>query len=145
MGVTPAQIPDFKALAGDASDHYPGVAGIGPKTAVELLNKFTTVENLYKQLESTKDIDIKETVREKLIANKENALMSHNLATIRRNVPIEITVIPITTLDTPEVREELGTLGFSSLLKRLTQRTNEAPVKKEKTKLQDDSEQQALF
>src|SRR3989344_5599255 len=47
LGVNPTQISDFKALAGDASDNYPGVAGIGPKTAVELLSQFRTVEEIY--------------------------------------------------------------------------------------------------
>ena len=132
MGVTPEQIPDFKALAGDSSDHYPGVAGIGPKTAVDLLTKYGSVGNLYKKLEAPSFAKasggkgfISDTILKKLIEGKESAFMSHNLATIRRNVPVEIALSPITSLDTPEAREELETLGFKSLLKRLSGSVNE--------------------
>jgi DNA polymerase-1 len=140
MGVAPAQIPDFKALAGDASDHYPGVAGIGPKTAVNLLAKYGTVENLYKELEAGNVKDFSDAIREKLSSDKENALMSHNLATIRKNVPIEITILPVTSLDTPEARAELETLGFKSLLKKLNGSVV-ATEKKEKEKKTENSEQ----
>jgi DNA polymerase I len=140
MGVTPTQIPDFKALAGDSSDHYPGVAGIGPKTAVNLLTKYGSIEHLYKELEAGKIKDFSDAICAKLTADKENALMSHNLATIRRNVPIDITILPVTSLDTPEARAELETLGFKSLLKKLNGSVVETDkIKKEKKK--DDSEQ----
>lgn len=140
MGVTPIQIPDFKALAGDSSDHYPGVAGIGPKTAVNLLTKYGTVENLYKELEAGHVKDFSDAICAKLTTDKENALMSHNLATIRRNVPIDIKILPVTSLDTSEAREELETLGFKSLLKKLNGSVVESDtLKKEKEK--DTSEQ----
>jgi DNA polymerase I len=147
MGVTPIQIPDFKALAGDSSDHYPGVAGIGPKTAVNLLTKYKTVENLYKELEAPSFAKasagkglITDMLFKKLIEGKESAFMSHNLATIRRNVPIEIEILPVTSLDTPEARAELETLGFKSLLKKLNGSVVETDkIKAEKKK--DDSEQ----
>jgi DNA polymerase I len=140
MGVTPMQIPDFKALAGDSSDHYPGVAGIGPKTAVNLLTKYGSIEHLYKELEAGKIQDFSDAICAKLTADKENALMSHNLATIRRNVPIEIEILPVTSLDTPEARAELETLGFKSLLKKLNGSVVEADkIIAEKKK--DDSEQ----
>lgn len=140
MGVSPEQIPDFKALAGDSSDHYPGVAGIGPKTAVNLLLKYGSLENLYKKLEAGKVKDFSDAICAKLTADKENALMSHNLATIRTNVPITITIPPVTSLDTPEARAELETLGFKSLLKRLNGSVVEPENKKSEEK-SDDSEQ----
>ena len=140
MGVTPEQIPDFKALAGDSSDHYPGVAGIGPKTAVNLLTKYGSLENLYKKLEAGEIKDFSDAICAKLTADKENALMSHNLATIRRNVPIEIAIHPVTSLDTIEARAELETLGFKSLLKKLNGSVVETDKKKSEKKT-DNSEQ----
>jgi DNA polymerase-1 len=119
MGVTPKQIPDFKALAGDASDNYPGVGGIGPKTAVNLLTEFGTVENLYLQGEKGKWGKTGEKVIEKLISGKESALLSHQLATIRRDVPIEIELKEIKAIDTPEVRASLMKFGFKSIITRM--------------------------
>src|SRR3989344_9025339 len=85
MGVPPGQIADLKGLTGDSSDNYPGVAGIGPKTAVALLKEFGSVENIYKNLKKVEN----PAVVQKLVNDKENALMSHKLATVVYNVPIE--------------------------------------------------------
>lgn len=78
MGVQPFQIPDLKALAGDPSDNYKGIVGIGPKTAISLLNNFTTIENLYKYITSIKN----ETLKDKLVKYKKDALLSKKLAVI---------------------------------------------------------------
>ena len=112
MGVPPKLIPDLKALMGDPSDNYPGVSGIGPKTAVELIARYGSVEELYKS----------DALTEKLLKGKENAFLSKDLATIRTNAPVEVGELPsITTLDTPQVREKLEEFHFPSLVKRLTQ------------------------
>jgi DNA polymerase-1 len=107
MGVAPEKIPDFKALAGDPSDNYPGVPGIGPKTAVALLAKYKTLEGILK----TKELSISE---------KKSARLGHDLATIRTNVPLEGAMKPLGSLNRPEAIAELTTLGFRSLLKRIT-------------------------
>lgn len=124
MGVTPKQIPDFKALAGDPSDNYPGVAGIGPKTAATLVTEFKSVENLYQAIKkkTTAAKKLSPAVLEKLAAGAEAAVMAKDLATIRCDVPIKCDLgqTRIETLDTSAAREELKKLGFKSLLKRLS-------------------------
>lgn len=85
-GVTPHQMIDLKAIQGDSSDCIPGVAGIGPKGAGELVQKFGSVEYLYEHLD---ELDIKPGVRAKLEASRENAFLSYDLGTIRCNAPVD--------------------------------------------------------
>ena len=84
-GVTPEQIPDYKALTGDPSDNIPGVRGVGPKGASKLLQQFGTVENLYENLES---VSAKGT-RSKLEEGKDSAFLSLELARMRYDAPVE--------------------------------------------------------
>ena len=84
-GVTPEQIPDYKALTGDPSDNIPGVKGIGPKGASSLLREFGTVENLYENLD---EVGAKGT-RKKLEEGREKAFVSLELARMRFDVPVE--------------------------------------------------------
>ena len=85
-GLTPNQIIDMKGLMGDTSDNMPGVAGVGEKTAIKLLNQFNTVEGVYDHLD---DVSGKK-LKEKLENSKEDALMSKDLATINIESPIEV-------------------------------------------------------
>jgi len=85
-GFEPKQMIDYLALVGDSSDDIPGVAGIGPKTALPLIQKFKTLENIYKNLDKIE----KQSIANKLIENKENAFLSKELATIHTEVPFEI-------------------------------------------------------
>lgn len=85
-GVTPRQMIDIKAIQGDSSDCIPGVAGIGPKGAGELVQKYGSLENIYQNLD---DPEIKPAARKKLEASKDNAFMSYDLGTIRRDAPVE--------------------------------------------------------
>lgn len=136
LGVDPSQIPDYKALAGDPSDNYPGVPGVGPKTAQDLVKKFQTVELLYNALE-TKDITgVSESLQQKLRQNKELALLSKTLATIRRDVPVAVEIPPLTKdqLQTSEVEHELEHLGFMSLAKRLFHTNNQERKQNDKKK-----------
>ncbi|MDR1589423.1 MAG: DNA polymerase I [Oscillospiraceae bacterium] len=84
-GFEPVKIIDFKALMGDSSDNIPGVAGIGEKTAMELMRRFGGLSDVYGNLDSP---DIKEHVRKKLDAGRDSAFMSYDLATIRCDAPI---------------------------------------------------------
>jgi len=86
FGFEPVLMIDYLALIGDSSDDIPGVAGIGPKTATPLLQKFGTVENIYEHID---EVDKKGT-KDKLLVNKELAFLSKELATIHLSVPIEI-------------------------------------------------------
>ena len=85
-GVTPRQMIEIKALQGDNSDNIPGVAGIGPKTAMSLIQKYSNIENIFENIDR---IDVSENVRNKLISGKETAFLSRELGTINLEVPIE--------------------------------------------------------
>ena len=85
-GLEPKLLIDVKGLQGDTSDNIPGVAGIGPKTAIELIKKYGSIENLYNQIEKGLD-DIKGKQREKLVENKDLAYLSKTLGTIDTSVP----------------------------------------------------------
>lgn len=85
-GFEPKLMVDLKALMGDSSDNIPGVPGIGEKTALDLIRRFGSVEEIYKSLP---ELDIKEGVRKKLAAGEESARQSYWLATILREVPME--------------------------------------------------------
>ena len=85
-GFEPKKLIDLKALMGDSSDNIPGVAGVGPKTAKELLAKFGSLDGVYANLD---DASIRPKLREKLEAGKENAYLSYDLATIRPEAPID--------------------------------------------------------
>ena len=85
-GFEPKRLIDLKALMGDSSDNIPGVAGVGPKTATDLLLKFGTLDGVYENLN---DASIRPKLREKLEAGKENAYLSYELATIVPEAPID--------------------------------------------------------
>ena len=85
-GVEPRQLIDIKAIQGDTSDNIPGVAGIGPKGAADLIGRFSNLDNIYENIDT---IDIKEGVRNKLKSDKENAYLSRMLGEIFCDVPID--------------------------------------------------------
>ncbi|MBQ4604525.1 MAG: DNA polymerase I [Clostridia bacterium] len=84
--VTPEQMIDVKALMGDSSDCIPGVAGIGQKTAQDLISRFGSIDNIYADIDK---IDIKKGVHDKLVNDKEMAYLSRELGTIRTDAPVE--------------------------------------------------------
>ena len=84
MGINPIQIIDLKALMGDSSDNIPGVKGVGEKTAINLIQTYNSIENLYENVN-----EIKGKLFEKLVADKDNSFLSKKLATINTQVPIE--------------------------------------------------------
>ena len=85
-GFEPKKMVDLKALMGDSSDNIPGVAGVGPKTATDLLLKFGSLDGVYANLA---DDSIRPKLREKLEASRDNAYLSYDLATIRCEAPID--------------------------------------------------------
>lgn len=85
-GITPQALIQVKALQGDSSDNIPGVAGVGAKTALDLVQRFGTLDAIYKDLDT---LDIKPGVREKLRRDKDKAYLSLNLGTIRTNAPVD--------------------------------------------------------
>ena len=115
--LTPELVIEMKGLMGDKSDNIPGVAGVGEKTAKKLLADYGTVENLYAHLEDLKG----KKLYDKLLAGKENALLSKELATIKCDVPIDFAALDF-TFDQPDVAR-LTTfykeLGLTKLLRKL--------------------------
>ena len=113
----PSQLVDYKGLVGDTSDNIPGVKGIGPKTAAELLNDFKNIEGIFDSL----TIIVPKTAK-KLDGQQDIALLSKELATIKRDVPIEINSIKeleARPLDKKELSDYFIQLGFKSLIERI--------------------------
>ncbi len=118
-GFSPKQLIDFKALIGDASDNIPGVTGIGPKSGTELIKEYGSVENIYEEIGLMK----KKSIQERLEVGRENALLSKKLATIKLDVPLEITLKDAAQkpLDKNKLIAFFETLGFKSLVERVRQ------------------------
>ncbi|MEN6548961.1 MAG: 5'-3' exonuclease H3TH domain-containing protein, partial [Armatimonadia bacterium] len=115
-GIGPEQIPDMKALSGDASDNIPGIAGIGPVGAAKLLQEFGSLQGIYDGLEGVKQ----ESLRRKLTDGKELAMLGRQLARIDTKVPVELT---LEQLKWPgpramEARRLFARLEFGNLLER---------------------------
>jgi DNA polymerase-1 len=84
FGVTPDKVIEVQSLIGDSSDNIPGVPSVGPKTAAELIKQFGSLEGIYKNIDEVK----RDKLREKLIENKDNAFVSHELVTLKKDVKI---------------------------------------------------------
>lgn len=122
MGVRPDQIVDLKALMGDASDNIPGVAGIGEKTAVKLLQAFGTLDALYAAIAEKKPSPVlTEKIIKKLAEGQQDAVMSKQLATIDRHVPITLTVedCRLSSYKKDDVIQLFEEFEFHSLLRML--------------------------
>ncbi len=117
LGIWPEQVIDYKGLCGDVSDNIPGVRGIGPKTAVQLLSEFKTLDSVYEHLDDIKS----NSVRTKLIEGREKAFDSQRLATIRLDVPLEFDFdhCQLKLPDVKRVCEFLREMEFRNLLRRL--------------------------
>ena len=127
QGLVPKQIIDMKGLMGDTSDNIPGVAGVGEKTAIKLLNQFESVEGVYEHIE---EVTAKK-LKEKLINSKADAFMSKDLATINVHSPIEVSLEDTKlTLqdDTTEKIELFKKLEFKQLLADIDTSSNNEEV-----------------
>jgi DNA polymerase-1 len=128
MGVPADRIPDYKALVGDPSDNYPGVAGIGPVTAEKLLEKYDSIDHIYAHLP-----DIEPKTRQKLEAKKDDAILFHRLATIVRDVPVKIDFPQMEKwkIDSPEVIKLFEDFGFKTLTDRIKKAGHEIDGQKQ--------------
>ncbi|MEW6003715.1 MAG: DNA polymerase I [Stygiobacter sp.] len=117
FGFEPIQMIDYLALVGDSSDDIPGVAGIGPKTALPLIQKFKTIENIYKNINQIE----KQSIINKLIENKENAFLSKELATIKIDSPFEINFddAKFTNPDLNKLLKLMSELDFKALVSKV--------------------------
>lgn len=115
-GIRVDQFLDLKSLKGDASDNIPGVAGVGEKTATQLLQQFETLDGVYENLWQTKD-----SVRRKLEAGKDSAYMSKKVAELWLDAPValDLEAMDCNALDTAKLKDILTKLEFTSLLRRL--------------------------
>ena len=115
-GLDPIKMIDLKALMGDASDNIPGVKGIGEKTALNLLREYGSLDSVYENIEN-----IKGKTKEKLINDKENAYLSYEIATIYKEVPIDLdfNIILYQGIKEEEYKKILTELEFYSLLKKI--------------------------
>lgn len=123
-GLKPIQIIDMKGLMGDSSDNIPGVAGVGEKTAIKLLNQFDSVEGVYKNIDKVSGKKLKE----KLELSHEDALMSKELATINRYSPIEVTLNDTKLSDINDNHEKIELfkkLEFKQLLADIDNKASE--------------------
>ena len=118
-GVEPRSLIEVKGLQGDTSDNIPGVPGIGPKTAINLVKKYGTIENLYKQIEEGSD-DLKGKQKESIVNNKEMAFISRQLGEIDVNVPLDDTleVLKVEEWDKEKVLELFKVCNFKKYIER---------------------------
>ncbi|MEP7103825.1 MAG: DNA polymerase I [Candidatus Dojkabacteria bacterium] len=128
LGITPVQVPDYKSIAGDASDNIPGVKGIGPKGAVELINQFGSLEEVYKNIDQ-----VKERYKIKLAENHEIAMMSKSLATVNRAVPVvfDLEHSKFENINLDRVKKLFNDLQFRTLLGKLEKFSKIYTVKEE--------------
>lgn len=117
FGVTPDRVIDVMGLMGDSSDHIPGVKGVGPKTASELIRKFGSIQELYERIDEVDKVKL----REKLVQDKEMALLSRQLVTINTAVKLEggIEDLKFKSPDNAELKKLFSEFEFSSLLGEL--------------------------
>ena len=131
FGYYPQNVTDLKALMGDSSDNIPGIAGVGPKTALDLIEKYQDLDGIYQNLSSVKGL-----LLEKLSSSKEIAYMSKRLATIKTDFTFDHFDIENCKVIFPfkkEVFSYFEDLEFNSLIKK-TEIFENAPVKEKKTK-----------
>ena len=115
-GISVEQFLDLKALKGDTSDNIPGVPGVGEKTATALLQEYTTLDAVYENID-----EIKPSVQKKLVAGKDSAYMSKQVAELMCDAPVELDVddMNVHDLDVPKLKKLLADLEFHSLVRRL--------------------------
>ena len=113
--IDPIKIIDLKGLMGDASDNIPGVKGVGEKTALKLLQEYGSVENIYENIDN-----IKGALKQKLLDGKDSAFMSKEIATIYKEVPLDVDFESLKYLKTqPQLKDIYQDLEFYSLLSKM--------------------------
>lgn len=129
-GVTPRQMIDIKALMGDSSDNIPGVAGIGKKTAEDLVQRFGAIDRIYTDIET---LDIKPGVRQKLLDGRDMAYLSYKLGTIDLDAPVDTNAAHYVK-DAPNVQEATGILVSLEMFKILEKLNLQGEITAQATK-----------
>ena len=143
FGIIPEKIKDFLALTGDSSDNIPGVAGIGPKTALSLLKVYGSIEEIYENVEKIKN----EKLKALLIANKEIALKSKELVQLKTEMEINVDEVfnsVFKNLNYKKIEHIFDTLEFSSLKKRAENIIKKIGKSSDKNLVSDDSKQNKI-
>lgn len=137
-GLEPRQLIDVKGLMGDPSDNIPGVPGIGEKTALELIKQYESIENLYNKIEQGQD-NLKGKTKEKIVENKELAILSKELGTIDTNVPLETTLeeLKIQPWDNEKVYEIFKKLRFNRYIERFNLSSQNQEPEKPQIEIQE--------
>jgi len=143
--IPPENIIDYLALTGDTSDNIPGVQGIGPVAAAELIQKFHTIENLYQNIDKVES----EKIREKLIANKDNAFLSKKLVRLALDANLNLTpdYFRIKSPNKDEVLKIFDELEIKTLLKELDwlEKISSEDIQKEYTLIDNEAEFEKLI
>ncbi|MBE3138767.1 MAG: hypothetical protein IMZ63_03005, partial [Actinobacteria bacterium] len=143
FGLIPEKIKDFLALTGDSSDNIPGVAGIGPKTALSLLKEYGSIEEIYENVEKIKN----EKLKALLIANKEIALKSKELTQLKTEMEINVDEVfnsVFKNLNYKKIEHIFDTLEFSSLKKRAENIIKKIGKSSDESLVSDDSKQKKI-
>lgn len=130
-GLTPPEMIELKALMGDSSDNIPGVAGVGEKTATDLISRFHSIDYIYENLQT---LDIKDGVKNKLSAGKESAFLSRELGTICKTAPIDTNAenYKIKPADKNRLARLMTELEFFKLMEKMDLKVDNSLVFEEK-------------
>ena len=133
-GLTPEEMIELKALQGDSSDNIPGVAGVGEKTATDLISRFHNIDYIYENIET---LDIKNGVRNKLIADKTSAFLSRDLGRICKTAPINENIVDYKRkpMNEAELARLMTRLEFFKLLDKMGLKADNSPIITSKTDL----------
>ncbi len=149
-GIEPKQLIEVKGLQGDTSDNIPGVPGVGEKTALKLIQEYGSIDNLYKKIEAGED-DLRGKQREKIIENKDLAILSRTLGTINVNVPIkdDLNDFKVEEWDKEKVLGIFKELNFNRYIERFNLKGENAETEgnnstKELYKIVEKSEKEIL-
>ena len=142
FGVEPNKVIDVQSLAGDSSDNVPGVPGIGVKTAAELINKYGTLEKLLENAQEIKQNKRRET----LLANKDKALISKELVTLKKDTPVERTLdeFILKEIDKDKLYKFLREMEFNRLLSSVISTYGESVLEQDANKATDKQKQQNI-
>ena len=125
-GIEPKELIEVKGLMGDTSDNIPGVPGVGEKTALDIIKQYKSIDNLYKSVEDGTDT-LKPRIREKLVENKDLALLSRTLGTINTEVPLheKIEDLKMQEWDNSKLFEKFKELNFHRFIDRFNLQTEQ--------------------
>ena len=145
-GVEPIQLIEVKGLMGDTSDNIPGVPGVGEKTALSIIQEYKTIDNMYNKIENNEANSIKGKTKEKIVENKDLALLSRTLGTINIEVPIEekIEDFKVKEWQRPQLLEKFKQLNFNRYIDRFNLKEEGTVTIKQENNLEFEIEESSI-